>query len=60
MRKDGIQTRKRKPKKNGSGNGAVELGLGKKDDKEGMLYAHKHITIIEYNENWFSAADRCM
>lgn len=36
MRKDGIQTRKRKPKKNGSGNGAVELGLSKKDDKEGM------------------------
>lgn len=35
MRKDGIQTRKRKPKKNGSGNSAVELGLSKKDDKEG-------------------------
>lgn len=35
MRKDGIQTRKRKPKKNGSGNSAVELGLTKKDDKEG-------------------------
>lgn len=37
MRKDGIQTRKRKPKKNGSGNGAVELGLSKKDDKEGRF-----------------------
>lgn len=35
MRKDGIQTRKRKPKKNGSGNSGVELGLSKKDDKEG-------------------------
>lgn len=39
MRKDGIQTRKRKPKKNGSGNSAVELGLSKKDDKEGKYYS---------------------
>lgn len=48
MRKDGIQTRKRKPKKNGSGNSAVELGLSKKDDKEGKYnsktHTHKHWT----------------
>lgn len=48
MRKDGIQTRKRKPKKNGSGNSAVELGLSKKDDKEGKhnskSHTHKHRT----------------
>lgn len=43
MRKDGIQTRKRKPKKNGSGNSAVELGLSKKDDKEG-----KYFTIFKF------------
>lgn len=43
MRKDGIQTRKRKPKKNGSGNSAVELGLTKKDDKDGKyIYIHLH------------------
>lgn len=54
MRKDGIQTRKRKPKKNGSGNSAVELGLTKKDDKDGKyLYvyntqhtAHNNISIL--------------
>lgn len=43
MRKDGIQTRKRKPKKNGSGNSAVELGLTKKDDKDGKYMR------IQYN-----------
>lgn len=40
MRKDGIQTRKRKPKKNGSGNSTVELGLTKKDDKDGKYALH--------------------
>lgn len=41
MRKDGIQTRKRKPKKNGSGsgsNGGVDLGMNKKEDKDGTTF----------------------
>lgn len=36
MRKDGIQTRKRKPKKSGSGGaGGVDMGMSKKEDKDG-------------------------
>lgn len=57
MRKDGIQTRKRKPKKNGSGNSAVELGLTKKDDKDGKYMPTIHINtqyIIQNNISVFS------
>lgn len=42
MRKDGIQTRKRKPKKSGSG--GVDMGGGKKDDMgDGKLNFYNEI-----------------
>lgn len=43
MRKDGIQTRKRKPKKNGG-----DIG-GKKDDKDGRGYEFNFIYNILTN-----------
>lgn len=54
MRKDGIQTRKRKPKKNGSGNSAVELGLSKKDDKDGKKNFKAKRVLRTHSDHHFS------
>lgn len=47
MRKDGIQTRKRKPKKGGSGNDLISNG--KKDDGEGSKLMLKSFSADFYS-----------
>lgn len=47
MRKDGIQTRKRKPKKNGS-----DLG-GKKEDKDGRIHRYSYIFRVNLSLFFF-------
>jgi GATA-binding protein 4 len=52
MRKDGIQTRKRKPKKSGSSSADV-LGLNKKDDMgDGNLMIY--LFVVLFNQIFFS------
>lgn len=45
MRKDGIQTRKRKPKKSGGSGGE----MGKKDDIDGKFSTYTTITLAKFN-----------
>ena len=55
MRKDGIQTRKRKPKKSGSGDlSSGASSVGKKDDSNGEILLNKIIYKLSITNIYLS------